>query len=86
MNGFEDHGQGNNFFEKHFSNHLAEFEGDCAPQSIGKWHNNATRWVFSSGTRLMAHFDEDGNDESRDARYPFEVVFEAIPDIQNGLP
>jgi len=83
MTGFEDQGQGNDFFSIPFTNHLPVAEGDCGPASILKWHNRASRWVFSSGTRLMAHFDEHGNDERDDARYPFEVVFEKI---EGNLP
>jgi len=53
-------------------------EETCGAQSIGLFHSAATKWIFSTGTKGMGLFDEDGEDEGSDAEHPFEVKFEPI--------
>ena len=66
MVGFENQGQGTNFFALDFSNHLPEFrehrpvEDTCGEQTIGRFHSQMTRFIYSNGSLHMADYDEFG--------------------------
>ena len=76
MVSFEDTGSFN-FFENDFSNHLPKHEGDCGPQTIGRFHSKATRFIYQNGNSRLATHAEDGSTESS-ILFPFQLKFSPI--------
>ena len=76
MVSFEDGGTGHDFFSKPFMNHLPQFEGDCGPYSIARFHESGARFASQMGTNRLAAAGEDGREvgESR-LSFPWHLKF-----------
>ena len=93
MVSFGDAGQGMNFFEKDFTNHLPGFDPsipddeECGAQTIARFHASAPggqRFNFSNGTKAIAEIDENGREiADADIDFPFEVI---LKPIRGNLP
>ena len=61
-----------NFFKWRWSNVLAEWQNECARQTVGKKFATVSDWPIVSSTLEMSQYDEYGNKEEY-PHWPFEM-------------
>jgi hypothetical protein len=69
-----------NFFENDFYSHLPKHEGDCGPQTIGKYHAQASRFVYQTGSLGLAEYTQDGT-EVAEPDLPYFLSFKPRSDL-----
>lgn len=69
------------FFGNSFMSHLPKHEGECGPKTIAKYHTQASRFVYQTGSLGLAEAGQDGT-EVENPDFPYFLLFEP----RNTLP
>jgi len=69
-----------NFFKNDFSNHIGDAEG-IALKLLQRKFSEATEWTGMMGLRDMAKYDQDGNDNSSNLKFPYKLIWRPDPDL-----
>ena len=84
MVSFEDGGTGFDFFSKPFINHLPQFEGECGPYSIARFHEQANMFHAQNGNHQLATHGQDGKAiRESSVQFPWQLRFDPI---ERNLP
>ena len=62
------------WFANPFMSHLPKHTGECGPKTIAKYHAQASRTVYQTGSLGLAEVTEDGT-EVEDPDFPYFMMF-----------